>query len=247
MGESFGSYQMGNDSELLDYVSSANIACGFHAGDPLIMQRTVALAAQKGVAIGAHPSYPDLQGFGRRKLDMTSAELEACLIYQIGALDGFARAQGISLTHVKAHGALYNVAAADPLVAKAYVQAVARYNPALAIVCLATAPLLLDIARQAGLRVVREAFADRAYAPDGSLVSRREPGSLLTDPEQSAAQVIRLVKHNEIQANDGSILKLTADTVCVHGDTPGATQIVQALRARLAAENIVVRAVAATG
>lgn len=240
MGESFGNYVMGQDAEILNHVTSANIACGFHAGDPLVMAKTVRLAVEKGVAIGAHPSYPDLQGFGRRKLDMTPDEIEAMVIYQIGALDGFARANGARLTHVKAHGALYNVAAQEPAVAKAYARAVARYNPELAFVCLATAPMIIEEGRKAGLRVVREAFADRAYNPDGSLVNRRLPGSLISDPEKSVEQVIRLVRQGEVVAHDGAILKLEADTVCVHGDGPTAPAIARALKARLQEAGITV-------
>ncbi len=234
MGESFGNYNMGSDAELLDYVTSANVACGFHAGDPMVMARTVGLAAQKGVAVGAHPAYPDLQGFGRRRLDMTADEIEAVILYQIGALDGFAKAAGVRLTHVKAHGALYNVAAAEPAVAKAYARAVARYNPDLSLVCLATSPMMIEEGRKAGLVVLREAFADRAYNADGSLVNRRITGSMISDPEKSAEQVLRLVKQGQIVALDGTILELEADTVCVHGDGPTAPQIVRALRQHLA-------------
>jgi UPF0271 protein len=233
MGESFGNYVLGQDAELLDHISSANIACGFHAGDPLVMAKTVQLALEKGVAVGAHPSYPDLQGFGRRKMDMTPDEIEAMIIYQIGALDGFVRANGAHMTHVKAHGMLYNVAAVEPPIAKAYARAVARYNPELAFVCLATSPMFIEEGRKAGLRVVREAFADRAYNPDGSLVSRRLPGSMITDPEKSVEQVIRLVTQGEIVAHDGTLLKLQADTVCVHGDGPTAPTIARALKERL--------------
>lgn len=242
MGESFGHYTLGNDAELLDYVSSANIACGFHAGDPVVMARTVKLALEKKVAIGAHPSYPDLQGFGRRRLDMTPDEVEAAILYQIGALDGFARAAGAKLTHVKSHGAMYNTAAFEPALARAYAQAVARYNPDLALVCLATSPAMIEEGQKAGLRVLREAFADRAYNSDGSLVSRRIAGSLITDPAQSAAQVVRLVKQGQVVAADGTILQLQADTICVHGDGPTAPAIVRALRERLAQEDIEIAA-----
>lgn len=242
MGESFGNYVLGSDAELLDYVSSANIACGFHAGDPLVMARTVKLAVEKGVAIGAHPSYPDLQGFGRRKLDMTPDEIEAAILYQIGALDGFARAANTRLSHVKAHGALYNVAAAEPAIARAYARAVARYNPDLALVCLATSPAMIEEGQKAGLRVWREAFADRAYNADGSLVSRRIAGSLITDPAQSAAQVVQLVKQGQVLAADGTTLQLQADTICIHGDGPTAPAIARALRERLAQEEIEIAA-----
>ncbi len=233
MGESFGNYMLGQDAEILNYVSSANIACGFHAGDPLVMAKTVQMAVEKGVAVGAHPSYPDLQGFGRRRMDMTPDEIEAMIIYQIGALDGFVRANGARMTHVKAHGMLYNVAAVEPPVAQAYARAVARYNPELAFVCLATSPMFIEEGQKAGLRVVREAFADRAYNPDGSLVSRRLPGSMITDPGKSVEQVIRLVTQGEIVAHDGTLLKLQADTVCVHGDGPNALAIARTLKERL--------------
>ncbi len=238
MGEGFGAYSLGHDAELLDYVSSANIACGFHAGDPTVMARTVGLAVQKGVAVGAHPAYPDLQGFGRRRLDMTPGEIEVTIIYQIGALAGFARAAGTSLSHVKAHGALYNVAAAEPAVARAYAQAVARYDSDLAIVCLATSPMMIEEARRTGLRVLREAFADRAYNTDGSLVSRRLPGSLITDPQAAASAVVRLVRRGQIVALDGTVLELEADTVCIHGDGPTAPALARALRERLQTEGI---------
>lgn len=238
MGESFGNYQLGNDAALLDYVTSANIACGFHAGDPSVMQQTVKLAAEKGIAIGAHPSYPDLQGFGRRKMDLTTAEIEALVLYQIGALAAFARANKATLTHVKAHGMLYNVAAVEPPVASAIARAIARYDQNLIMVALATSPLMISAGQQAGLRVAREAFADRAYNPDGTLVSRKLAGSLIADPDLAAAQVVRLVKQGEIVAHDGSVLKLEADTVCVHGDGSHALEIAQTLRQRLTAEGI---------
>jgi 5-oxoprolinase (ATP-hydrolysing) subunit A len=229
MGESFGNYELGNDAALLDYVTSANIACGFHAGDPVVMQKTVKLAAEKGVAIGAHPSYPDLQGFGRRKMDLSLAEIEALVLYQIGALAGFARATGAKLTHVKAHGMLYNVAAVEKPVAAAIAKAIARYDSNLIMVVLATSPLMIEAGQQAGLRVAREAFADRAYNADGTLVSRKLAGSMITDPLQSAAQVVRLVKEGEIVAQDGTVLHLEADTVCVHGDGSHALEIAQTL------------------
>jgi 5-oxoprolinase (ATP-hydrolysing) subunit A len=233
MGESFGGYTMGQDDALLDYVTSANIACGFHAGDFTVMARTVEAAAKKGVAIGAHPSYPDLQGFGRRKLDMTPPEIEACLLYQIGALEAFAKTAGTRLSHVKAHGALYNVAAAEQPVARAYAQAVARYNPELALVCLATSPLMIEEGERAGLRVVREAFADRAYNPDGSLVSRRLLGSMLSNPADAANQVLTIAKHGFLLAHNGVRLELRADTICIHGDGSHALEIAQAVRAKL--------------
>jgi UPF0271 protein len=233
MGESFGNYILGNDAELLDYVTSANIACGFHAGDPTVMEQTVTLAAQKGVAVGAHPSYPDLQGFGRRKMDMTLTEIEALVLYQIGALSAFARANGAKMTHVKAHGMLYNVAAVEKPVAEAIAHAIARFDPQLVMVALATSPLMIEAGLKAGLKVAREAFADRAYNADGTLVNRKLPGSMISDPHKAVEQVLRLVTKGEIVALDGSLLKLEADTVCVHGDGPHALEIASALRQEL--------------
>lgn len=232
MGESFGAWKMGNDAALLDYVTSANVACGFHAGDPTTMATTVKLAAEKGVAVGAHPSYPDLQGFGRRRLDMTPAEVEALVLYQVGALAAFARAKGVELTHVKAHGALYNVAAVEPEMARAIARGVAAFSRDLVLVSLATAPLMLEEGERVGLRVAREAFVDRAYNPDGTLVSRRRAGSMITAPQQATQQALRLVA-GEVVASDGSILKLAADTLCVHGDGPTALEIARAVRTGL--------------
>ncbi len=238
MGESFGNYILGQDGELLEYVSSANLACGFHAGDPVVMARTVKLAAAKGVSIGAHPSYPDLQGFGRRSMNMTPEEIEATILYQLGALDGFARVAGTRLNHVKAHGALYNDAVLDEKIAKAYVQAVARFNPSLWLVASASSPLVFDTARQAGLKVLREAFADRAYNADGTLVSRQIKGSMLAEPAQVAAQVVRMVKEHQVIALDGTPVALEADTICIHGDGPHALDFARAVRQALQAENI---------
>ncbi|NWJ45814.1 MAG: 5-oxoprolinase subunit PxpA [Chloroflexi bacterium] len=238
MGESFGHYKLGNDLALLEYVTSANVACGFHAGDPLVMSETVKLALDKDVAVGAHPSYPDLQGFGRRKMEMTAAEIEAFILYQIGALSAFVHAQGATLTHVKAHGALYNVAALEMPVAEAIARAIARFDQTLIMVVLATSPLMIEAGQRAGLQVAREAFADRAYNADGTLVNRKLPNSLITDPVKATEQVVRLVKKGEIMASDGSILELQADTVCIHGDGPTALEIARHLSETLAAENI---------
>ncbi|NWJ97756.1 MAG: LamB/YcsF family protein [Chloroflexi bacterium] len=238
MGESFGNYKLGDDAEMLNYVTSANIACGFHAGDPVVMAQTVALAVAKGVTLGAHPSYPDLQGFGRRKMELSSDEIEALVLYQIGALAAFAHACGTELTHVKAHGMLYNTAAIEPPVAKALAHAIARYSQGLTMVCLATSPLMIEAGQKAGLRVAREAFADRAYNADGTLVNRKQPGSLFTEPRQALEQVLRLVKQGEIRAVDGSTLKLAADTVCIHGDGPAALPIARTLRQQLTQEGI---------
>lgn len=238
MGESFGNYKLGEDEKMLDYVTSANIACGFHAGDPVVMARTVKLAVEKGVVVGAHPSYPDLQGFGRRKMDMTPDEVEALVLYQVGALAGFAKAYGAELVHVKAHGMLYNTAALEAPLAKAIARGIARFSRDLIMVCLASSSLMIEEAEKAGLKVAREAFADRGYNADGTLVSRRLPNSVFSDPKQALEQVLSLVKKGELTAADGSTVKLQADTVCIHGDGPAALPIARTLREELTKEGI---------
>lgn len=238
MGEGFGNYKLGEDELLLDYVTSANIACGFHAGDPTVMARTVKMAAQKGVAVGAHPSYPDLQGFGRRKMDMTPDEIEALVLYQVGALAGFAHAYGANLTHVKAHGMLYNTAALEAPLARAIAKGIASYSRDLIMVCLASSALMIEEGEKAGLLIAREAFADRGYNADGTLVSRRQPNSVFSDPRQAVEQVLGMVKQGQITAADGSTVKLTVDTVCIHGDGPAALPIARALREELLKEGV---------
>ncbi len=238
MGESFGNYTLGDDEQMLDYVTSANIACGFHAGDPVVMARTVKLAASKGVAVGAHPSYPDLQGFGRRKMDMTPDEIEALILYQVGALAAFAHSLKAELTHVKAHGMLYNTAALEAPLSRAIARGIANFSKDLTMVCLATSQIMQEEGQKAGLRIAREAFADRAYNPDGNLASRKLPNTVFSDPNQAVEQVLSLVKKGEIKAVDGSTVKLQADTICIHGDGPAALPIARALKARLAEEGI---------
>ncbi|HUS14212.1 MAG TPA: 5-oxoprolinase subunit PxpA [Chloroflexia bacterium] len=240
MGESFGAWTMGQDADLLALVTSANIACGFHAGDPLVMERTVAAARRHGVAVGAHPGYPDLPGFGRRTLDMTAAELEAAVVYQVAALAGFARAAGTPLVHVKPHGALYNRAAIDPAVAEPIASAVKRCSQELILVGLAGS-LLLEAGRAAGLRVAAEAFADRAYEPDGTLRSRRLSGAMLPDPAAAAAQAVAIAGGSP-RAHDGTLISLQADTLCIHGDTPGAVGYARAVREALQAQGVLLRA-----
>lgn len=242
MGESFGPWPMGADAAILPYVTSANVACGFHAGDPLGMARTVALAGQHGVAIGAHPGYPDLAGFGRRDLHMSADELEAAVLYQIGALAAIAAAQGLRLTHVKPHGALYNRAAADPAVAAPIIRAVIRLAGTMPLVFVGLAGSgMVAAAQAAGLPVAAEAFADRAYEADGRLRARSQPGSLLTDPTAAAAQAVRIVQEGRVIAYDGTPVAVQAATLCIHGDTPGAPAIAQAVRAALDAAGITVR------
>ncbi len=234
MGESFGRYTLGDDAALMPYVTSANVACGLHASDPLVMEHTVSLARQHGVGIGAHPGYPDLQGFGRRAMQLNPAEAEAFVLYQIGALAAFA---GDDLTHVKPHGTLYNQAAQDPYLAQAIARALTRFNPRLILVGLANS-CLIQAGQEAGLPVAREAFVDRAYEDDGSLRSRKLPGAVLQDPAQAAAQAARIVREGTVVAYSGEIVPVQAQTLCLHGDTPTALEIAQAVRQALTAAGV---------
>ncbi len=239
MGESFGRWTLGADAALLGLVTSANIACGFHAGDPSVMAQTVAAAVAAAVAIGAHPGYPDLAGFGRRALDMSAADLEAAVLYQIGALAAFTHAAGVELAHVKPHGALYNRAAVDPAVAEPIARAVRRFSADLILVGLAGSALPAA-GHSAGLRVAAEAFADRAYAADGTLRDRRLPGAVLPTPAAAAAQAVAIA-HGRLQAHDGTPLPLVAATLCLHGDTLDAVAYATAVRGALDAAGVAVR------
>ena len=229
LGESFGPWPMGQDAALMDSISSANVACGFHAGDPGTMRATIALAREKGVAIGAHPGFQDLAGFGRREMKATPAEVEDLVLYQVSALAGMASAQGVRLQHVKAHGALYNMACRDGALAEAIARAVAALDPSLILFGLPNSELL-RAGQAAGLRVAAEVFADRAYDPDGSLTSRAKPGSVIHDTQKVVDRAIKMVRDNKVIAVDGSTIALQADTICLHGDTPGAAEHARALR-----------------
>ncbi|WP_429932304.1 LamB/YcsF family protein [Agrobacterium vitis] len=240
LGESYGAWSMGDDSAMLAVVSSANIACGFHAGDPSGIWKTVKAAAENGVSIGAHVSYPDRVGFGRRDMDVTSEELIADVIYQIGALKGMAAAAGTSVTYVKPHGALYNRIANDARQGQAVIDAVKAIDPSLVLMGLAGAPIL-ELARMSGLSTVAEAFADRAYTPQGQLVSRREAGAVLHDAEKIASRMVQLARQGTLEAIDGSVIKVEAQSICVHGDSPGAVAIAQEIRRRFEAEGITVQ------
>lgn len=240
MGEGFGAYRMGPDAELLTLVTSASIACGFHAGDPRIMDATVRQAAGRGVAVGAHVSYPDLAGFGRRQLKVSADELTTDTLYQIGALDAFCRRHGTSVRYVKAHGALYNDLADDEMLAAALAEAVLAYDPGLAVLVLAGSPAAGVIGSR-GIRVVGEGFADRAYRPDGRLVSRREPGAVLTDRAEVARRGAAIAAGQPIPAIDGTELVVGADSICVHGDTAGAVALATALRESLTTSGITCR------
>jgi 5-oxoprolinase (ATP-hydrolysing) subunit A len=228
-GESFGAWRMGDDAAMLPHVTSANIACGGHAGDPAVMRRTIWIAREHGVSVGAHPGFPDLQGFGRRMLALSPDEIADTVLAQIGALHAIARAEGVRLRHVKPHGALYNHAAVTHEAAEAIAHAVASFNDELILVGLAGSALI-EAGRLAGLRVAREAFADRRYESDGTLRSRRLPDAVIHDDADALAQAIAIVTHGEARTLDGSIVSIAADTICLHGDTPGAAMRAAILR-----------------
>ena len=240
LGESLGVWRMGDDAAMLDIVSSANVACGFHAGDPAGILRTLRQAKERGVAVGAHVAYRDLVGFGRRNMDVDSADLRADVIYQIGALKGLAAAAGTAVRYVKPHGALYNTIAHDERQARDVIAAIREIDAGLVLVALAGSPLV-GWAEAAGLRVVAEAFADRAYTPQGTLVSRREPGAVLHDASDVAERMLRLAHEGTVTAIDGSVVRIRADSICVHGDSPGAVEMARRVRERLGQAGVTVR------
>lgn len=229
LGESFGHWTLGDDERLVEHLSSANLACGFHAGDFLVMERTVRLCRDAGVAVGAQPGYPDLQGFGRRPMPFAPDEVESLVRYQIGALHAFCRAARVEMQHVKPHGALYNQAAGDPGLAGAIARATAGFSRDLLLFGLASSEPMAAAAADAGLRFVPEAFADRRYLADGSLQPRSEAGSVLTDPAATAAQAVA-ISGGSVTAVDGTAVSLRAESLCCHGDTPGAVEIAAAVR-----------------
>ncbi|HQX24588.1 MAG TPA: 5-oxoprolinase subunit PxpA [Pseudomonadota bacterium] len=239
LGESYGAWRMGEDAAVLPLISSANVACGFHAGDPAVMRRTVRLAHAHGVAIGAHVSLPDLQGFGRRELRISADEAYELTLYQLGALHGFARAEGAAVAHVKPHGALYNMAARDPALAAGIAAAVHDFDPRLVLYGLAGSALPAAGAAR-GLAVAHEAFCDRSYEADGSLSPRSLPGAVLDDPAAAAAQLLALVRDGALTARDGSRVAIRCDSVCLHGDRPDAASYARHLRAALAAAGVAV-------
>lgn len=232
MGESFGAYTIGADAEVMPSISSANVACGYHGGDPAVMRLTVRLARDAGVAVGAHPGFPDLGGFGRREMKMTAQEVEDMVLYQIGALAAIARSEGVTLRHVKPHGALYNLAAKDAALAGAIARAARAFDPSLVLFGLPNSELL-RAGREAGLAVAAEGFADRAYEPDGSLTPRSRPGSVIHDRDVVVARAVRMATERRVTAVDGTDIELDVDTICTHGDTPGAPELTRALREAL--------------
>jgi UPF0271 protein len=243
MGESFGAYTIGHDAGLMRSITSANVAAGFHAGDPSVLRATIRLAKTHGVAVGAHPGFPDLVGFGRRELSVTPREAEDLVLYQIAAVAGVASAEGVRLQHVKPHGALFNMAVRDAGLARAIARAVAAFDRTLILFGLPGSEIL-EAGAAAGLRVAAEVFADRAYEADGTLTSRQKQGSVIHDAAIVVTRAIRMVKDRTVVAADGTIVPLEADTICVHGDTPGADELAAKVRAGLEAAGITVKAIA---
>lgn len=237
MGESFGSYHIGDDEALMDFVSSVNIACGFHGGDPGVMRKTVALAAKKKIAIGAHPGYPDLQGFGRREMKLSGEEVYELVLYQLGALAGFAVVEGTKLMHVKPHGALYNTAAKEMLLAEAIAKAVKDFDPSLVLVGLSGSKIV-EAGAKAGLKTASEVFADRSYQDDGALSPRTMKGALIEDPEKAAEQALKMVTMNKVTSLSGKDVAVSAQTLCIHGDGKFALPFAKKIRQVLSENNV---------
>jgi UPF0271 protein len=243
MGESFGAYKLGRDEDVIKYISSANIACGWHAGDALVMNRSVQLAAAHGVGVGAHPSYPDLMGFGRRNMDCTPDEIRHYVMYQIGALAAFCNANKVQMRHVKPHGNLYLTAVEDEAVATAVAEGIVSVDPSLMYVALAGSKgaLMTRVGEKLGLKVVYEAFPDRAYTPEGTLASRRTPGAVISDPAVVAERALKMAKEGKVIATDGTEIEFQVDTLCVHGDNPSAVDLVKTIHELLESQGIAVK------
>ena len=242
IGESFGAYTIGHDAGLMKAITSANVAAGFHAGDPTVLRTTIRMAKASGVAVGAHPGFPDLVGFGRRELNVTMQEAEDFVLYQVAAVAGVAAAEGVKLQHVKPHGALFNMAVRNKDLSAAIARGVAAFDRSLILFGLPGSEILAA-GRAAGLRVAAEVFADRAYEPDGQLASRRKPGSVIHDPDAVVARAVRMVKEKSVIAVNGSTVALEADTICVHGDTPGSDELAARIRAGLESAGVTVKAI----
>lgn len=241
LGESYGNYTIGNDEEIIPLISSANVACGFHASDPSVMLKTVEMIKESGgTGIGAHPAYPDLMGFGRRYMELSMPEVRSIMLYQLGALDGLCRVFGVEMNHVKPHGALYNATFKDETLAKTIAEAVKEYNPALKLMGLSNQNLV-KAGEEAGLEVRHEVFADRAYEDDGTLVSRRKEGAMITDTDLAVKRVIRMVKEGKVESVNGSDIDIKADSICVHGDGDKALEFVKEIRKQLGENGIEIK------
>ncbi len=237
LGESFGAYTIGLDARVIPHISSANVACGYHAGDPAVMRKTVAMAARAGVAVGAHPGFPDLVGFGRRNMTVSPDEAYEYMLYQLGALSAFAKAAGVRLQHVKPHGALYNMAGKDAALAAAIARAIYDFDPSLILLGLSGSAMLTE-GEKLGLRCAKEVFADRGYNEDGSLVNRKLPGAMITDENLAIERVLRMLEHGEVEAVTGKVIPIEADSVCVHGDNERAVEFVTKIRAAIEAHGM---------
>ncbi len=242
LGESFGAYKIGRDTDVIPLVSSANVACGFHAGDPTIMAETAKLCASAGIGIGAHPGYNDLVGFGRRNMSVSPKDVKNLIIYQVGALDAFCKANGISLCHVKPHGALYNMAAKDVSLAEAICEGIYAYNPSLILMGL-SGSCMISAAKKLGLPYAAEVFADRAYEDDGTLVARTKPGAMISDEDEAVSRVIGMIKNHSVTSINGNEIEICPDSVCVHGDSEKALLFVKKIRAALEKESIAIKPV----
>ncbi len=237
LGESFGAYTIGLDAEVIKYVTSANVACGWHAGDPLVMDATIKAAKEAGAAVGAHPGYPDLMGFGRRNMVVTPQEAKAYIKYQMGAIMAFTQSHGVKLQHVKPHGALYNMAAKDAVLARALAEGIAEVDATVIMLGLANS-CMISAAQEVGLRVASEVFADRAYLEDGNLVPRSQAGAVIHDEELAIKRVIDMVTKGKVEAITGKEISIKADSICVHGDNPKAVEFVRTIREKLIAAGV---------
>lgn len=237
LGESFGSYTIGNDDQVIPLITSANVACGYHASDPVVMDQTLSMAKEAGIRIGAHPGFPDLMGFGRRNLSVSPTEAKAYVLYQLGALDAFCRVHGMKMQHVKPHGAFYNMAAKDYELSRAICEGIQEFDPQLIVLALSGGELA-RAAEDMGLRTALEVFADRAYEEDGSLVNRRKEGAMITDEDLAVARVVRMVKEKKVTAITGKDIPIQADSVCVHGDGAKALAFVEKIRRALTKEGV---------
>jgi UPF0271 protein len=237
LGESFGRYTLGMDDKIIPLITSANVACGYHASDPVVMDKTIKMAKEAGIRVGAHPGFPDLMGFGRRNMNITPAEAKAYTLYQLGALDAFCKAHGVLMQHVKPHGAFYNMAAKDYELSKAICEAIASYDSNLIVMALCNGQLL-RAAKDLGLRAASEVFADRGYEEDGTLVDRRKEGAMITDEDVAIARVVRMIKEGKVTAVTGKDIDIQADSVCVHGDGAKALAFVEKIRAALTQKGI---------
>lgn len=237
LGESFGRYTLGNDDKIIPLITSANVACGYHASDPVVMDKTLKMAKEAGIRVGAHPGFPDLMGFGRRNMNVSKAEAKAYVLYQLGALDAFCRVHGLKMQHVKPHGAFYNMAAKDYELSKAICEAIKEFDDSLIVMALSGGELV-RAAKDMGLRVALEVFADRAYEEDGTLVARTKEGAMITDEDEAIARIIRMVKEQKVTAITGKDIAIKADSICVHGDGAKALAFVERIRKAMADEGI---------